>query len=117
MMRSLRARRVGIVVVIGAGVVAFYGCSAVLGLGDYAVGPLDGGGDVNASETSGDGGDGGDGAPNCNVDITKVCYPCDPGTNDQFLNSCPDNTCIPFDPSRINGLLLSDGGLPPLDGG
>jgi hypothetical protein len=113
MMRDVRAKRVVGVVIFGTILALFFGCSAVLGLGDYNVGPTDSGLDANPDQT----GEPEGGEAGCGVDITKVCYPCDPTTNEQFLNSCPDNNCIPFDSTRLTGLLLPDGGLPPLDGG
>jgi hypothetical protein len=93
------------------------GCSAVLGLGDYSFGGNPGPGDATdaAAETESDAGSD---VVNCNVDLSAVCYPCPAETNAEFLNSCTDGTCVAFDKSRLNGLILGDGGLPPLpDGG
>src|SRR3954469_19383799 len=107
MLRGSRARRavagVGAVAVL---VLTVFGCDAVLGLGDYHVGteqadtgpPIDS--PSNPDETGGP-----DSGVDCDVDLTQTCYACTPTTNDQFQNSCPDNTCIPFDESRVTGLL------------
>ena len=85
------------------------GCNAVLGLGDFSFDATDAGTDASADALSQDGGDG------CAVDLTQVCYACTPQTTEQFLNSCADGTqCLQFDRSRLTGLLLPDGALPPL---
>ncbi|CAN5347196.1 hypothetical protein BH09MYX1_BH09MYX1_39710 [soil metagenome] len=90
---------------LGASSAACYGA---LGLGDFVF-------DADASIPDG----GVDGA-SC-IDTVKTCYACTPQTTPQFLNSCGPGGCIPFDRSRLDGLLLEDGGLPPLprieDGG
>ena len=78
-----------------AGAVAAWGCNAVLGLGDYEVRV-----------------DGGPNPTNCTVDLSKQCYPCAPGNDPQFLNSCTGAACVTFDPKRVTG-LSPDGGLPP----
>jgi hypothetical protein len=113
-MRGSRAWRVGGVVVAAVAVAAFFGCSAILGIGDYSVGSTDGGGDAPTVQQS-DAADAGEGG--CNGDPAKGCVSCPPQTNEDFLNSCPDNNCIPFDSTRVMPLLLPDGALPPLDGG
>jgi hypothetical protein len=95
-------------------VIAFVcACDAVIGLGDYKFGDGgstdSGGGDVVVPAEGG----------TCDVDLTKECYPCQPSTNEQFLNSCSTGAvCTGF--QDLKALLLPDGGLPPLpplDGG
>ena len=76
------------------GAVAAWGCNAVLGLGDYQVRT-----------------DGGPNPTNCTVDLTKQCFPCAPGTDPEFLNSCTGAACVSFDPKRVT-LLSPDGSLP-----
>src|ERR1700744_1184547 len=104
------------------------GCNSILDFGQFAFNPADGGtsnandsGSTDSGNNNGEGGpgaDGGDAAVDCNVDLTQTCYPaaCTPTTTDQYLNSCNAGitTCIAFDTTRLNGLLLSDGGLPPV---
>ena len=84
-------------------------CYSVLGLGDFTFDK-----DASVSDSGADADDG------C-VDPQKNCYSCTPQTTDQYLNSCGPGGCIPFDKSRLVGLLTDDGGLPPLppiaDGG
>jgi hypothetical protein len=110
--RPKRSGRVGVVLVGGLALAVVYGCSAVLGLGDYSIGGPDSGNPDAANDAQGDGG----GEASCDA---GGCYACTPTTTDQFLNSCSDGTCIPFDQGRITALLLPDGGLPqlPPDGG
>jgi hypothetical protein len=88
-------------------VVSVCACDAVIGLGEYKFGDggsmEGGGGDVTPPGDSG----------TCNVDLTKECYPCQPTSNEQFLNSCSNGAvCTGF--QDLKGLLLPDGGLPPL---
>ena len=93
---------VGFVLVVGGGAA----CSAVLGLSDYVI-------DKNLAanpETSGEGG----GEAGCDVDLSVQCYACPPASNEQILNSCTEGNCVQFEKGRLEGLLLPDGGLPPL---
>jgi hypothetical protein len=50
---------------------------------------------------------------NCDVDLGSQCYPCAPTGGTQFLNACTSAMCVPFDDTRVTG-LLPDGALPPL---
>jgi hypothetical protein len=114
MARRLRKRDLVALAAI-VGMAALFGCSGLLGFGDYSVQPDEAG---MQPETSADGG--GDEEASCNVDLTTTCYPCEPATTDQFLNKCTDGTCVSFDKSRLNGFLAPDGALPalpPPDGG
>jgi hypothetical protein len=43
------------------------------------------------------------------------CYSCPPATNDEFLNACNGQVCVPYDNSATNlPMLTADGGLPPI---
>jgi hypothetical protein len=91
------------------------GCSALLSLGDYSFSDA---ADASADHANGETG-AGDGAAEdagCDVDLAITCYACVPTTTEQFLNSCTEGACVSFDRNRLNGLLLPDGGLPPLPG-
>ncbi len=90
------------------------GCNLVVGRYDFRD---DGDGGPKAIADA-DGGAESDSA-SCTVDLAETCFPCDPTTNAEFLNACGESPCIPFDRSRLDGLLLPDGGLPqlPPDGG
>lgn len=100
-----------------------YGCSNVLGLDSYTFEDSL----VSGSDAASDGRTLDDAAPpvdagadaSCQADLRLQCYPCEPTTTEQFLNSCTEAACIPFDRGRLKALLLADGGLPPLprDGG
>lgn len=118
MLRKLCKRHVAAFAALGLSL-ALLGCSGLLGFGDYTVAdPGDGSTETSTTDGSTDGG--GDEEASCNVDLTLQCYACTPTTTDQFLNGCTDGQCIPFDKSRLSGLLAPDGGLPPLpppDGG
>lgn len=88
-------------------------CDAVIGLSGYS---------FDGSAVGLDASDDNPSAPdtgNCNVDLTKECYPCAPQTNEQYANKCSQGAvCTGF--QDLTGLLLPDGGLPPLpplDGG
>jgi len=87
------------------------GCNLVVGSYEFR-GDGDGGGRGDAAGFDG----ARDAAPegSCAVDLTEVCYPCAPETTEEFLNACGESACIPFDRARLEGLLLPDGGLPPL---
>jgi len=108
-------------VAVLASIVLLAGCSGLLGFSDYSVVDStlgDSGPSTEASaETSTDGG--GDEEASCNVDLTLQCYACAPATTEQFLNSCSDGQCVPFDKTRLTPFLAADGGLPalPVDGG
>jgi hypothetical protein len=73
-------------------------CFSALGLGDFSFG-----GDASLGDSGGD---------SC-LDPKNNCYACTPQTTEQYLNSCGSG-CIPFDSTRLKGLLLDGGGLPPL---
>jgi hypothetical protein len=108
---------------------ALFGCSTLLGLGDYAVTSDEGGAaasDATANEGAVDT-DAHDGtvtvheasvvAPEaavCNLDPKSHCYRCAPTTQVQFLNACTSGTCVAFDDSQRLANLLPDGALPPL---
>ena len=94
---------VGFVLVVGGGAA----CSAVLGLGDYVI-------DKDLATSPETSTDGPAGEAGCDVDLTVQCYACPPATNEQILNSCTEGNCVPFEKGRLDGLLLQDGGLPPL---
>ena len=117
MLPVLRSRAVLVALAVTATAAAAFGCSAILGLGDFDVGATDAG--LTDTGTPDTGVDSGDGGNTCNVDLTTTCYPCAPTQTDQYLNSCTDGTCVPFDQTRLKDLLLPDGGLPPIppDGG
>lgn len=99
-------------------------CNSILGLGDFAVTPdaADAAAAADAADEQGTSGDGGTcpDSGTSNADLTAVCYPCNPLTNEQLLNACTGAQCIPFDRARLTK-LLPDGRLPPLppdlDGG
>lgn len=105
---------------VGAG--AAVACNSLLGLTDFDVTPdpvVDGSTPdafVEGDATSGSCADG----QTSDVDLRVECYPCNPITTEQLLNTCTGAQCIPFDRARVT-LLLADGGLPPLppdpDGG
>ena len=42
------------------------------------------------------------------------CYACEPSNTQQFQTACTDAGCIPYDNTPLSGMLLSDGGLPPV---
>jgi serine/threonine-protein kinase len=44
----------------------------------------------------------------------KASCAVDPKTTEQYLNACGDSECIPFDRTRLDGLMLPDGALPPV---
>src|SRR5579872_1909651 len=110
-------------------------CTAILGLGDYAVHPVrDAGQDVAVDAAEIDARSPVDASPkdvadapdistdviSCDVDLTVQCFPCAPRAPLEFLNGCTAATCVPFDDSTRLANLLPDGGLPPLppfDGG
>jgi hypothetical protein len=123
MLRGLRRRHVVASAAVLASLALCVGCSGLLGFSDYSVAPDDASSQpeiVAADAADGGGGDAETDALTCSVDLTKVCYPCDPTTTDQLLNACPATGCIPFDQTRLAGFLSADGGLPPLpppDGG
>lgn len=117
MLPRLRRRHFVVGFLVSAFIALSIGCSGLLGFDDFVVNPSS-----EASTTDGpnEAGDASDEEASCGVDLTKECYPCEPGTTDQFLNSCTAAQCIPFDRGRLSGLLLPDGALPPLpppDGG
>jgi hypothetical protein len=108
---------------------ALFGCSTLLGLGDYSVTSDEGGAaapDAIASEGAvntyaNDGAvtvhEASVVAPEagvCNLDPRSHCYPCAPTTQVQFLNACTSGTCVAFDDSQRLANLLPDGALPPL---
>ena len=99
----------GLVLCAGALLLAL-GCSAVLGLGDYAI-DKDGG--ATAGDTSTDE-DSSIGEAGCDVDLAVQCHPCEPTSDIELLNACTEGNCIQFDRARLTPLLLPDGGLPPL---
>jgi hypothetical protein len=94
-------------------------CNSILGLGDFAVTPDPADATDEQVAAAGDGGTCPDSGVS-NVDLTAVCYPCNPLTTDQLLNACTGAQCIPFDRARLTK-LLPDGKLPELppnlDGG
>jgi hypothetical protein len=54
------------------------------------------------------------GEAGCETDSSNgSCYACLPATTPEFLNACTNSSCVPFDDSRVTG-LLPDGGLPPV---
>ena len=111
--------RVLVLVGSGAALLGFGGCSGLLGFDDYAVVVRDAASPDNPTLDSGADGDG-DAEASCNVDLSVQCYPCTPVTTVELLNACSNGDCIPFDRSRLTGLLAADGGLPslpPPDGG
>lgn len=104
-------------------------CNSILDFGQFEINPTDGGTSNNGDGGGTDAGDGGnngnreagvDGSASCNVDLTQACYPaaCTPSTTDQYLNSCngQNETCSPFDNSRVSAFLV-DGGLPKIPEG
>ena len=100
--------------IVGAlAVVLGMGCSSVLGLGDFDFSTqTDAGSDTSHVDLDANAGGDGDDSGCGNLDTE--CYRCVPATTEQFLNSCGDGTCEPFDRNRLNGYLLPDGALPPL---
>ena len=106
--RAGRAGRVGRLLVGAVGAFAL-GCNLVVGSYEFRDEPAEAGSpdvgrDVFAPESD----------AGCDVDLTTTCFACEPATNEQFLNSCGESPCTPFDRSRLEGLLLPDGALPPL---
>ncbi len=113
-----RARRV-LGIVAGA---ALGACSTVLGLQDYAVGPVardagDAGPDATVDAATDALPDAGahveDGATGCDGGDSS-CYFCAPSTPSQLLNACTSAECVPFDDTTRLTHLLPDGALPPL---
>ncbi len=98
-LRILASRRALAIVAGAIAISAVFACSSILGLTDY-------------HEVSDGGPAPTDAGGSCDVDLHKVCYPCTPTTNEQFLNSCSGADCVPFDDKRVTK-LLADGGLPP----
>jgi hypothetical protein len=105
---SHRTPRRAALLLAAAGVFAF-GCNLVVGTYDFREDPADADTRdvaIDVLEPVSDAG--------CDVDLTRTCYACEPATNDQFLNACGESPCTPFDRTRLDGLLLPDGALPPL---
>jgi hypothetical protein len=58
----------------------------------------------------------GEAAPSCdNFDpASGNCYPCAPTIDPQFLNSCTNGQCVPFDDKTRVPRANPDGSLPPV---
>jgi hypothetical protein len=100
-------RRLALLFLASTGVAAgALACNLVVGTYEFRDATDGGAADVHDAGVAED--------ASCDVDLSVACYACAPQTNEQFLNACGESPCIPFDRSRLESLLLPDGGLPPL---
>src|SRR5262245_6224112 len=103
--------------VVGAAVA--FGCNAILGIGDFSVGPT---GDASSADgRPGPVTDGATDAPVCNGfdPGSGKCFPCTPQNNLELLNACTTG-CVPFDDTARITNFAPDGALPTVpdpDGG
>jgi ABC-type phosphate transport system substrate-binding protein len=89
---------------VGVCVVLVSGCNLLLDTNGYHLSEL----------TADGGGDGGLGVCRDPSGFSGLgCWACAPTTREQYLNQCSPSTCLPFDRSRLVG-LLADGGVPAL---